>query len=736
MFTNRYSGYKSLWSDSHPVKRFYPWLAAFALCSIFFNICSVIYWATHRTRAISLDHYQRLHTKELVNSALMDSSHRPNQNEDAIVTSLYTDDFAFAAAILGHSLNRVNTTARRILMYIPDQVSPHALCIATATGFTPHPVTRIPPPEGGRGIYSHFADQFTKLKLWELDRFGVKGAVYLDADTLVLRNFDELFGLPYDFAAVPDVYDNGFAVSFNAGVLLMRPSSALYRQMVANIETAWYWRHEAEQAFLNAFYGAQALRLPYAYNVNLAMKQRSLGLWEALEGTHSSTSSRMGVRPDVTPKSPPEEHPAIGLIGMGAMGTMYAKYLADAGWEKIYVCDQASKYEALKEKYHNSSGITVLRDGHLVSRVSDFIMYSVEAEYIDRVVEEYGPSTKVGAIVAGQTSVKAPEKAAFEKYLPEDVHIVSCHSLHGPSVSPLGQPLVLIKHRATNEALTLVENILRPLQSRYVYLSYEDHDVVTANTQAVTHAAFLTMGTAWASALSYPWEHGYYVGGIETVKVNIMLRIYSNKWHVYAGLAIMNPSARIQIDQFSRSTTEIFKLMLAGDAAGLRQRIYEARDIVFGAPGQNNGAQNRAPILLSEDILDRELAPLSPGHGRLLGTPRVKPFVHLDLAATPIFRMWIGVAEYLFRSQERLDAAIHAALYETSHRSDDLEFVIGARGWSQCISFGSFELYKERFMHTAAFFESRFEDATKVGSAMIQAIMDSSTDSDTKFPKS
>jgi len=51
-------------------------------------------------------------------------------------------------------------------------------------------------------------------------------------------------------------------------------------------------------------------------------------------------------------------------------------------------------------------------------------------------------ATKVHAIVAGQTSVKAPEKAAFEKYLPKDVHIVSCHSLHGPSVSPQGQPLV------------------------------------------------------------------------------------------------------------------------------------------------------------------------------------------------------------------------------------------------------------------------------------------------------
>ena len=53
-------------------------------------------------------------------------------------------------------------------------------------------------------------------------------------------------------------------------------------------------------------------------------------------------------------------------------------------------------------------------------------------------------ATKLNAVVAGQTSVKAPEQAAFEKYLPQDTHIVSCHSLHGPTVSPVGQPLVCL----------------------------------------------------------------------------------------------------------------------------------------------------------------------------------------------------------------------------------------------------------------------------------------------------
>jgi prephenate dehydrogenase (NADP+) len=356
-------------------------------------------------------------------------------------------------------------------------------------------------------------------------------------------------------------------------------------------------------------------------------------------------------------------------------------------------------------------------------------------------------ATKVGAVVAGQTSVKAPEKAAFEAFLPEDVHIVSCHSLHGPSVPPLGQPLVLIHHRGPEWTLRLVETILRPLRSRFVYMSFEEHDGVTANTQAVTHAAFLSMGTAWKSAGNYPWEEpeGRYVGGIETVKVNITHRIYANQWHVYAGLAILNPSAKIQIDQYAKSATELFKLMLEGNEREFRNRIYRADWAVFR--NVRNGLRTR-PILLSETLLDQfslgtlrernqsglqsDITPPHPpanSHLSLLAmvdcwaTLAIDPFADLELAATPIFRLWIGVAEYLFRDRERLDAALEAALSDTTHRSDDLEFIVAARGWSQCVSFGSFKLYRKRFEETASFFQPRFADAQTVAARMITAIL-------------
>ena len=201
--------------------------------------------------------------------------------------------------------------------------------------------------------------------------------------------------------------------------------------------------------------------------------------------------------------------------------------------------------------------------------------------------------------MGGQTSCKAPELAAFDKYLPSDVQIVSCHSLHGPAVDPKGQPLVVIKHRATDESVQRVVQILSCLNSKVVYLSGAEHDRITADTQAVTHAAFLSMGSAWAANNQFPWEINRYVGGIENVKINITLRIYSNKWHVYAGLAILNPSAAKQIRQYAESVTELYKLMLGGHRKELEYRIKTAGAAVFRKDA------SQSDLLLEDDMLDR-----------------------------------------------------------------------------------------------------------------------------------
>ncbi|KAL2760926.1 hypothetical protein ACRALDRAFT_2031908 [Sodiomyces alcalophilus JCM 7366] len=424
----------------------------------------------------------------------------------------------------------------------------------------------------------------------------------------------------------------------------------------------------------------------------------------------------------------------VGLIGMGDMGKMYAQRISAAGW-KILACDTEEKYEALREEFAGNNRIQICRNGHLVSRASDYIIYSVEAAAIHNVIAQYGPSTKLGAIVGGQTSCKDPEIKAFERHLPIDVDIVSCHSLHGPGVDPHNQPLVIIPHRASPASVAKAETVLSVLGSKHVTLSAKEHDRITADTQAVTHAAFLSMGKAWHANRQFPWEMTRYVGGVENVKINIMLRIYSQKWHVYAGLAILNPEARKQIPQYARSVTALYKLMLEGDLEALRTRVLAAKEKVFG--------RDDAPLwegqpLLIPDLLERfslgrkeaEEAPRANNHLSLLAMVDcwaelgIVPYNHM-VCSTPLFRLWLGVTEHVFRSPGVLDEALRVAVQDRTYRSDDLEFTFAARGWAECVSLGHFETWKNRFETTQEFFQPRFKDATVVNNAMMKAVLES-----------
>lgn len=142
------------------------------------------------------------------------------------------------------------------------------------------------------------------------------------------------------------------------------------------------------------------------------------------------------------------------------------------------------------------------------------------------------------------------------------------------------------------------------------------------------------MGTAWQANNQFPWEMSRWVGGIENVKSNITLRIYSNKWHVYAGLAILNPAAKAQIRQYAESVTDLYKLMISGQRDELKRRVKAAGAFVFqaGTEGQD--------LLLKDEVLDR----FSLSHHRHRGES--PPNNHLSLLA--IVDCWskLGIVPY------------------------------------------------------------------------------------------
>ena len=414
----------------------------------------------------------------------------------------------------------------------------------------------------------------------------------------------------------------------------------------------------------------------------------------------------------------------IGIIGLGDMGVLYAKAFSKAGYP-VFGADLPDRREQLEISLR-PFGITVLADGKEVSRRCDIIFYSVEAERISQVVQLYGPSTKYGAVVAGQTSVKHPEIEAFEKYLPSDVHIITCHSLHGPGFEPAGQKLIVIPHRTTREAYQRMTDVLASLGSDIVEIpDYQEHDKIVADTQAVTHVGFESMGTAWKGAGFFPWENASYVGGIDNVKILTTLRIFSYKSHIYSGLAILNPHARQHVKRYAQSESDLFKMMIKEEEAAFRERLYKARAFVF--------QENRVPLMLDDKIMKEFSLSGQPGlskpNSHLSLLSMVDAWAHLGvnpydnlICQTPPFRLRLGIAEYLFKNDDLLEESIQTALYDKSIRNDDLEFHSAVREWSSIIYYGDMEGYKQHFDQTKQFFADRLVQGRERSAELIRRL--------------
>merc|ERR1712083_1126897 len=105
----------------------------------------------------------------------------------------------------------------------------------------------------------------TKINCWKLTQFSK--AVFLDADTLVLKNSDELFDRE-EFSAAPDA---GWPDCFNSGVFVFRPNLNTYRDLVNHATTTGSF-DGGDQGLLNTFFSDWATKdisrhLPFTYNM-------------------------------------------------------------------------------------------------------------------------------------------------------------------------------------------------------------------------------------------------------------------------------------------------------------------------------------------------------------------------------------------------------------------------------------------------------------------------------------
>lgn len=149
----------------------------------------------------------------------------------------------------------------------------------TASGIHVIDVPEIVNPNRTKRIQARFAATYTKLNAFRLD--FLDRLVYLDGDTVVLKNIDDLFAGD-DFAAAPDAgLERASGQIFNSGVFAVTPSHELFSSLLDRLgDTDSY--DGGDQGFLNNIF-PDWRRLPQEYNTTKRIFAHHPSLYNADE---------------------------------------------------------------------------------------------------------------------------------------------------------------------------------------------------------------------------------------------------------------------------------------------------------------------------------------------------------------------------------------------------------------------------------------------------------------------
>ncbi|MBN9670915.1 glycosyltransferase [Roseibium aggregatum] len=200
----------------------------------------------------------------------------------AYVTLVTNPDYVSGACALLRSLRRTGTGADLVVLYTPGVADEDLAALRefeprlgrcerlpTSESFNERHErgrlhTAAPFTKGGKPVFHTPLDNFVKLRLWQLEEY--EKIVFIDADALVLKNCDKLFGYP-EFCAAPNVYES--LVDFhrmNSGVFTACPNAATYKDMLARLDQPdAFWRR-TDQTFLQSYF-PDWHGLPVFYNM-------------------------------------------------------------------------------------------------------------------------------------------------------------------------------------------------------------------------------------------------------------------------------------------------------------------------------------------------------------------------------------------------------------------------------------------------------------------------------------
>ncbi|XP_060755536.1 glycogenin-2 [Neoarius graeffei] len=191
----------------------------------------------------------------------------PEVNQ-AFVTLATSDAYCMGSLVVGKCLRRHGTTRKLVVMVSPSISTEARLSLEDV--FDEVIVVDMLDSRDRTHLFwlgrPDLGATFTKLHCWTLTQYTK--CVFLDADTLVLCNVDELFERE-ELSAAPDP---GWPDCFNSGVFVFRPSLETHSRLLEHAKMCGSF-DGGDQGLLNTFFSDWAIKdinkhLPFIYNLS------------------------------------------------------------------------------------------------------------------------------------------------------------------------------------------------------------------------------------------------------------------------------------------------------------------------------------------------------------------------------------------------------------------------------------------------------------------------------------
>uniref|UniRef100_C0PUZ9 glycogenin glucosyltransferase n=1 Tax=Drosophila melanogaster TaxID=7227 RepID=C0PUZ9_DROME len=185
----------------------------------------------------------------------------------AWVTLTTNDTYSLGALVLAHSLKRAKTAHQLAVLVTPNVSQAMRDRLKEVYNVVQEVNVLDSQDAANLALLSRpeLGVTFTKLHCWRLVQF--EKCVFLDADTLVLQNCDELFERE-ELSAAPDV---SWPDCFNSGVFVFKPSVDTFAQITEfAVKNGSF--DGGDQGLLNQFFADWSTadikkHLPFVYNV-------------------------------------------------------------------------------------------------------------------------------------------------------------------------------------------------------------------------------------------------------------------------------------------------------------------------------------------------------------------------------------------------------------------------------------------------------------------------------------